>query len=99
MELVGGLMLSIAVLAVLAGTLQGLAIRGVIPRSFWWLPVNIAAWSVFLGVVRLTSQLSNPGVGIGVGFALVCAITGMAMVWMLRAAYSSLTPTPTGGES
>ena len=84
MELVGGLTLSIAVLAVLAGTLQGLAIRGLIPRTYWWLPVNVAAWSVFLGIVRLTSQLSNPGVGIGVGFALVCAITGTALARMLR---------------
>ena len=83
-ELIGGLTLSIAALAVLAGVLQGLALRGVVPRSHWWFPANLVAWSVFLGVVRLTSQMSSPAVGLGVGFALVGAITGMAMVWMLR---------------
>jgi len=71
-ELIGGLTLSIAVLAVLAGILQSLALRGVVPRSH--------------GIVRLTSQLPSPAVGIGVGFTLVAAITGLAMVWMLRVA-------------
>jgi hypothetical protein len=83
-ELLGGLTLSIATLAVLAGVLQGFALRGLVSRSLWWLLANIVAWSVFLGVVRVTSQLSNPGVGIGTGFALVSAITGISMVWMLR---------------
>jgi hypothetical protein len=89
-ELIGGLTLSIAVLAVLAGILQGLALRDVVPRShWWWFPANLVAWSVFLGIVRLTSQLPSPAVGIGVGFTLVAAITGMAMVWMLRVAPAS----------
>lgn len=88
-ELIGGLTLSVATLAVLAGILQGLALRGVVPHSHWWFPANIVAWSVFLGVVWLTSQAPNPAVGIGVGFTLVAAITGMAMRWMLRAGPAS----------
>ena len=84
-ELVGGFPLSIAVLAVLAGTLQWLVLRGQVSRGGWWVVVNIVAWSVFLGLVEAMSQLANPAVGIGVGFAFVGAITGLAFVWMLRA--------------
>lgn len=84
-EYVGGLTLAIAVLAVLAGILQSLALRGVVPRSHWWFAANVVAWAVFLGTVQLTSQLPSPAMGIGVGFALVAVITGLAMMWLLRA--------------
>lgn len=83
-ELIGGLPLSIAVLALLAGVLQSLALRGALARSYRWLPASLVAWAVFLGLVRLTSQMPSPAVGIGVGFTLVGAITGAAMVWMLQ---------------
>ena len=84
MELVGGFALSIAVLAVLAGVLQWLVLRGQVSRSSWWLLASIVAWSVFLGVVAVMSKLAHTAVGIGMGFAFVGGITGVALVWMLR---------------
>lgn len=96
MELVGGFLLSIAVLAVLAGILQWLVLRGQVSRSGWWVVANMVAWAVFLGLVGALSPLTHPAVGLGVGFAFVGAITGLALVWMLRVASrepSSSAPT------
>lgn len=84
MELVGGFFLSIAVLAVLAGVSQWLVLREHVSRSGWWVVANIVAWSVFLGLVGAMSQLANPAVGLGVGFAFVGGITGIALDWLLR---------------
>ena len=85
MELVGGFLLSIAVLAVLIGVLQSLVLRGQVSGSGWWVLANLVAWSVFLGLVGAMSQFTHPAVGLGVGFAFVGAITGVALVWLLRA--------------
>ena len=85
MELVGGFFLSIAVLAVLIGVLQWLVLRGQVSGSGWWVLANLVAWSVFLGLVGALGQLTHPAVGLGVGFTFVGAITGAALVWLLRA--------------
>lgn len=89
MEFIGGFFLSIAVLAVLGGVSQWLVLRGQLSRSGWWVAANVVAWSAFLGIVAATSTVGNPALGLGVGFAVVGAITGVTLVWMLRMDYAA----------
>ena len=68
---------------------QWLVLRGQLSRSGWGVAANVVVWSAFLGIVAATSTVGNPALGLGVGFAVVDAITGVTLVWMLRMDYAA----------
>lgn len=84
------------VLVASIGTAQWLVLRRELPRSAGWILTTAAAWAVgLLAFTAIASPLWQPGqslvlaglIGIGAGLvmaAVVAALTGVALVWLLR---------------
>jgi hypothetical protein len=86
-----------AILLAAVGAAQWLVLRRHVPRAELWIPANAAAWLLglpltFVGMSfvdegDLAAFLLVAGVVSGLGMALVvAAVTGLALVWLLRPA-------------
>jgi hypothetical protein len=77
------------------GAAQWLVLRRFVERAGWWMPANAAAWAIgvtlVIAAMNPTTEDTPAAVvaavsatsGLGMG-AVVAAITGAALVWLLR---------------
>jgi hypothetical protein len=72
----------------LVGWLQWLILRRRYSRAVWWIPINIIIWTLGLTSIFARS-LGSWG---GVSFIVAGALTGAALLWLLR--YPILPQTP-----
>ena len=92
--------LYVAALGALLGLFQWLVLRHHVPRAGWWVLANALAWiaglAVGIGGPSLFQDWSSMGAVIAMGTiiglsmgGLVGAITGLALVWLLRDSLSA----------
>jgi NhaP-type Na+/H+ or K+/H+ antiporter len=85
------------VLGPVLGFVQWLALRRFVRRAALWMPANALAWAfgmtvIFAGVDRATGGGFGPGAALILALTLTCAgavvgaIHGLALVWLLRPA-------------
>lgn len=84
------------VLGAILGAPQWWVLLRHLPRAGWWIPANMVAWAVGMPAIFLGMSLA-PEAGVTVGFvltllgtlavagALVGAIHGVVLVWLLAA--------------
>ena len=70
-----GQVVGVGLYGTVAGTLQWLILRRQIPRAGWWVLVSSVGWIVAIPIGDITGPP---------GWALYGAITGVALVWLLR---------------
>jgi hypothetical protein len=62
------------------GILQWLVLRGQVSRAGWWVLASTVGWGLSMAVV----EAFDVGLGLPVGGVVLGAVTGGAIVWLLR---------------
>lgn len=70
-----GLVVGVGLYGTLAGMLQWLVLRGQVAGAGWWVPASTVGWLVALPVGTATGPP---------GWSVYGAISGTALVWLLR---------------
>ena len=71
-----GWIVGVSIFGTVVGVLQWLVLRGQVPRAAWWVLASTVGWVVGMPLGDLNGP---PGLGAAYG-----AITGTALVWLLR---------------
>ena len=77
----------VAVCGAVTGTLQWLILRNKLARAGWWIPVSTIGWGLCLPILNggLIGSGDPPAMlSILTGLAMLGAVTGGVMVWLLR---------------
>jgi len=69
-----------AVLGFGVGLMQWLLLRGYVSRAGWWVLASTVGWGLSMAVV----EAFDVGLGLPVGGVVLGAVTGGAIVWLLR---------------
>ncbi|GAG16038.1 unnamed protein product, partial [marine sediment metagenome] len=84
----GALLSLIGVVALggaVTGILQWLVLRGQVSRAGWWVLASTVGWGLSMAVMgAFTVVGADPALGLPVGGAVQGAVTGGALVWLLR---------------
>ena len=83
---------------VVAGIMQWLLLRRQVSRAIWWLLVSLVAWVAGVGISLTLPWCTGPCSGAMFG-VVVGAMTGVALVWLLRRPGPKLLMQPARDDS